>query len=138
MENKLIQMTTFVLEQAKSPIHRVDVAFNCIKYAKFLSQPLTLGMFVPVDENGVLLEEPTSIKWVYGCEQYFEQDKAWKEYNKACERVLFEGFYKEFNTVMSPQGGYLDVEGLKNRNIETIIGAELTLTATAIKSIYGS
>lgn len=143
MENKLIQMTTFVLEQAKSPIHRIDVAFNCIKYAKFLKQPLTLGMFIPVDENNVLLEEPVAPKNFWESD---EQDaQLWAQhqydsdkYNEAKERVLFEGFYKEFNAVMSPQGGYLDVEGLKNRNIETIIGAELTLTATAIKSIYGS
>ena len=64
---KLISITDFVLEQMKiynstpftnipNPCHvfidRVEA------YAKFLKQPLTLGMFVPCDEEGNVLEEP--------------------------------------------------------------------------------
>lgn len=41
----LITMVDFVLKQAKSPIHRIDVAFNCIQYANFLDQPTRKNMF---------------------------------------------------------------------------------------------
>lgn len=90
-------MTDFVLEQAKYPIHRTDVAFNCIQYAKFLKEPLTIGMFVPVDNNGVVLEPlkfcctgsdcgcmgmPVNVS----CQEEID------EYYDAVDRVLFKGF----------------------------------------------
>ncbi|KUY28046.1 hypothetical protein [Elizabethkingia ursingii] len=162
MENKLISMTDFVLSKERaSGYYESQIDFydgeckdkaNIIAYAQFLKQPLALWMFVPCDENNVSLEEPTSIKWVYGCEQYFEQDKAWKEYKKAKSRVLFEGF--EIEKSKSRIGfylaeyNYIDYSIVQNNfsspskyltTIEDlIIYSGLTLTETAIKSIYGS
>lgn len=82
---RLISMTDFVLEQGKTVENQIsneawiDVILG---YATFLKQPLTLGMFVPTDEDGIVLEEP--IYTIGGVEQYAEN------YQQAKERVLFE------------------------------------------------
>ncbi|WP_395076319.1 hypothetical protein [Flavobacterium sp.] len=63
---KLISMTDFVLEQHNwSPTQvRFDNEFSnkrfrsvVSKYANFLKQPLTLGMFVPCDDDGNVLDK---------------------------------------------------------------------------------
>lgn len=135
---KLQSMVDFVLEQvdklkSESSSHIPSARLSYIRstslYAKFLKQPLTLGMFVPCDENGKVLEEPENPK------KSPEHMRKYDSYVKAKERVLFEGFYLEHNSVMTPQGGYLDVGNLKQKTVETIVGANLTLTQSAIKQI---
>lgn len=61
-------MTDFVLsDEVKSTLEYSD-AYKLIRnYAKFLKQPLTLGMFVPVDKHGVVLEEPKTCCSGYEC-----------------------------------------------------------------------
>lgn len=59
---KLISMTDFVILQnislANKEIKHNECGLRILKYANFLKQPLILGMFVPCDENGNVLEEP--------------------------------------------------------------------------------
>lgn len=56
---KLIEMTDYVLEQwNRAGIEELQKYYNIAKYAYFLKQPLTLGDFIPCDENGNVLEEP--------------------------------------------------------------------------------
>lgn len=95
-------MTDFVLEQNTEFVKDkllYDTDWNLefekfsklmISYAKFLKQPLTLGMFVPCDEDDNVLEDPKRNKTLeafpyerfdYGC----KLDK----YQKAKEKVLF-------------------------------------------------
>jgi hypothetical protein len=88
--SKLISMTEFVLDYAevltvvdnfKDVKHTLNKIFN---YANFLSQPLTLGMFVPCDENGKVINEP----------DFNSNDDCfnWTEYNNALDKVLFNNF----------------------------------------------
>lgn len=96
---KLTSMTQFVLEQSKaqfedsgdeSHIHNEWSNYMAIKldriegYANFLQQPLTLGMFVPCDLDGNVIELE------YHIDQYNQGFK--DKYQQAKERVLFEGF----------------------------------------------
>ncbi|KPH14391.1 hypothetical protein [Chryseobacterium sp. ERMR1:04] len=57
--HKLIPMTTFVIEyylnEGYADLQTLSLMNN---YANFLKQPLTLGMFIPVDANGNVLKEP--------------------------------------------------------------------------------
>jgi len=100
---KLIQMTEFVLQQEERldmllsehlPTLKMASSYDkVINYAKFLCQPITLGMFIPVDENGNVLEEPRMIERSIG---FDEKDVFWdvdevEIYRKAKEKVLFEG-----------------------------------------------
>ena len=67
---------------------------SVVDYANFLKQPLTLGMFIPCDKEGNVLEEPDCKEDYYRdanglAYNYFEDRKKWLE---AKERVLFEGF----------------------------------------------
>ena len=86
---KLIGMVEFVLTVAKkmSLCERndyVDYAKAVENYADFLSQPLTLSMFVPVDENGNVLDKDPIL---YG------SPTGWnKLYSEAKDKVLFDGF----------------------------------------------
>lgn len=88
---RLISMTDFVFlmreNKEKDNIRRF---WACERYAKFLKQPLTLGMFVPCDEDGSVLEEPPLVQTAPNedvaleCIDYIEQ------YQQAKERVLFK------------------------------------------------
>lgn len=65
-------------------------------HAKFLQQTPTLGMFVPCDEEGNVLEEPEKYndwlkfknKYEYG--EFYT--KKCKQYQQAQQRVIFEGW----------------------------------------------
>jgi len=130
---KLKPLSDFVLEQ-KSKLGLGGDTYECFykkttSYTDFLKQPLTLGMFVPCDENGNILNPK---KFTIDGHPIFDGGVLYQE---AQERVLFKGFYKEFNAVMSPAGGYLDTGRLKHKTIEDIIGANLELTESAIKQL---
>lgn len=93
---KLIGMTDFVLEQRK--IHEgdfEDLSDLYFRYAKFLKQPLELWMFVPCDEDGNVLDEPTEkdeFRYYNGIEYYPHQKKEYlQKYQKAKDRCLFDG-----------------------------------------------
>jgi hypothetical protein len=133
---KLINMTDFVLEQ-ENKFNQWEKTFDsstsfwkCIKYAKFLKQPLKLEMFVPVDEDGNFLEEPEQFKEWIKSDHYFNASESvtheCRMYKKAKEKVLFEG---------------IDLDTAKyhcNRNVRTIeyfTSFNVGLTPNAIKQL---
>jgi hypothetical protein len=101
---KLISMTDFVLEQnklLKNAPDAYDQYCKMVNYANFLKQPLKLEMFVPCDEDSNVLEEPIRFKnWknydYSGTDIGFEQEKLCRQYHKAQEKVLFEGWFIHF------------------------------------------
>ena len=64
---KLIPMTSFVdnVVTADRPCDRGAMLDEIAKYSKFLQRPLTLGMFMPCDLEGNVLEEPESLMGFY-------------------------------------------------------------------------
>ena len=51
-------------EEAERELILIDNFYNkCINYANFLKQPLTLGMFIPCDLDGNVLEEPFNYEY---------------------------------------------------------------------------
>ena len=85
---KLISCTEFVLErelQNAESWEYEQIAKDCIAYAKFLRQPLKLEMFVPCDDDGNVLEEPTDF------EKQFNKS-VFNKWKQAKEKILFEGF----------------------------------------------
>lgn len=142
---KLISMTEFVLQQEEklntllsdhiSALRIASSYDKVIRYAKFLIQPLTLEMFVPVDEEGNVLEKP---------EEYdsglWHHARKWdvEDYRKAQEKVLFEGFkiIKNFNNfffIVDKSGKWIRVikngTSLMVEDLLKISGAKLTPTA---------
>ncbi|KAA2223015.1 hypothetical protein [Chryseobacterium sediminis] len=111
---KLQSMTDFVLQQNKEfpkgkPLYETNwenevenFSKLMIRYAEFIRQPLTLGMFVPIDENGELLNPPIE-RLQYGG-GYSMRENEVEAYEKAKEKVLFEGFEfshdNNYNTVL--------------------------------------
>lgn len=155
MENKLQSMVDFVLDCHEKCISTNGRTYN---YAKFLKRPLEIWMFVPCDENGNVLQEPKA-------EDYFnvniEAKKFTKEdseglnkhysalmfYEKAKERVLFEGFElieisKNLRIIKNEK---LDCQVFANQHenhyykclgfktIEDLVRYNLTLTNNALK-----
>lgn len=93
----LISNTKFGLSIVKNTEKGRYADFRA-NYDSFLSQPIKLGMFVPCDDDGNVLTKPSfecdcrSVFDTEMCGNYFECE----EYNKAKEKVLFEGFgYKQ-------------------------------------------
>ena len=112
---KLISMTEFVLAQREKR-NKDNIRFlDCEKYANFLNQPLTLGMFIPCDEDGNVLEKHFDYDdWLkykdhhtYGVNFI----KKCQEYQQAKDKVLFEGF---FDTINAPQYSHYISDGMQS------------------------
>ena len=134
---KLQSMTDFVLKQNEILGTFENFRKIVYNYANFLKQPLTLGMFVPCNEDGNVLEEPLHV-----FSDHTEKEKSLMyqsnyltiEYQQAKERCLFfsqHGNEETFGQCLARV--YLDeffnIEQLSNeiRNIE--------LTQTTIKEL---
>ena len=83
---KLISMTNFVLEKNKIMSHPTLFEEIVVDYAKFLKRPLTIGMFVPCDDDGNVLEEVLHIELYEG----YTYDLDCKIYSEALSKVIFE------------------------------------------------
>ena len=152
----LIPMTDFVLEQLNEQNSRTKPmreVFNSLeKYAKFLKQPLKLEMFVPCDDEGIVLEEP-KIEEEY-VDEHTTQIFAQYQYDldKAKEKVLFEGFkiydYK-LNVFFylgrrkklsydKKRKDFITI-GLLPETVEDLINVspQIKLSQTALDSIFG-
>ena len=134
-------MTSFVLQRDITDIKQRD---SIVKYANFLKQPLKLEMFVPIDQNGNILEEPKMIEKQLGFEEVeIDYDYAEVEvYKKAKEKVLFEGieFRKNggvnFLTIKEDTFAFFNFNvKFKNLTIEYLIQYDLQLTENAVKQI---
>ncbi len=96
---KLISMTDFVLDLQETESKGKGTLDNAINYAKFLKQPLTLGMFVPCDDDDNVFEKP-----IYqNLSPAFHNNKSGNNYKKRFEllcmaydlrrsKVIFKGF----------------------------------------------
>lgn len=126
-------------------------------YARFVRQPLTLGMFVPVDEEGKVLEKPKNYDIAEPIIKSHLNHKAGKKkedehkfhvYKEAKEKVLFEGFEVcyhghsiiriEFNSEDGFPEYSFDIKTGKcnqHKTIEELCSKELPLTAYALKQI---
>ncbi|QIY92219.1 hypothetical protein [Chryseobacterium gallinarum] len=147
---KLISMTEFILQQNEIrkqyeyPFEvndkTIEFAKVVLKYAKFLRQPLSLGMFVPVDEDGNVLEEPKRWQDYLEAPESFDGNSEWHEFYKyeiAQEKVLFEGvktiIKENFFFIEEKDGSWLRV--LKKDTVAIvedllkISGVELTPSA---------
>lgn len=142
---KLISMREFVLERELEITKNGTNFILCHKYAKFLSQPLTLGMFVPCDLDGNVLEKTEHIRKI-GSEDKFDRHS--DKYEQAKARVLFEGFEMHRNgkyvvdvldnpIYFNVGFGWTLYGGGKYTNVESLMSRNITLTQQAIKQIGG-
>ena len=153
----LIPMTDFVLhfanQRASSKVENIvpdllkinEYIFN---YAKFLKQPLKLEMFVPCDEDGNLWEyPPTKEEWEWAQKDSADAKQSFKQkeyyYEKAKEKVLFEGFepYEDYKCAKYEEV-YVDEEVCDGKfTVEDLIKdvgkTKIKLSQTALDSIFG-
>ena len=114
---ELISCTDYVLKKGKEQIHFRSISSHIQFYAEFLKQPLTLGMFIPTDKEGNVLEKCNdSCIEGFDCPCFNNGTK--QQYQEALDRVLFEGFtYKRTPTSECANTGHGRVEGY----VETIV-----------------
>lgn len=154
---KLLSNTNF-----GNHLKTLEISNSCykmlrMKFDSFVSKKLELGMFVPCDEEGNVLNKPTIY---YNGSVLMNLDGISLEialkindkvsiYEKAKERCLFEGL--EFEDIQpSTEYNYYHLNGNKIfeannqykffpyrglRTIEDLVKYDLTLTKTAIKQI---
>ena len=145
---KLQSMTDFVLEQNEILGTFENFRKIVYNYANFLKQPLTLGMFVPCDEDCNVLEEPLHI-----FSDHTEKEKSIMyqsnyltiKYQKAKDRCLFEGFkFQDANEDNPMPFIYLNEDvtlypeiWIKEDTIEALLYYNdfIELTQTAIKEL---
>ncbi|KAA0126429.1 hypothetical protein FY557_17415 [Chryseobacterium sp. SN22] len=116
-----------------------------INYTKFLRQPLTLGMFVPVCGDG----KPYDLNEVEAWKNHKHYSRLYKEelafFEDAKERVLFEGFDLEWQSkiIIGVKNDFevsiafdkkTGLHGVK-QNVEWLCSYGLPLTASALKLI---
>ena len=106
----LIPMTDFVNNignMENYPSHE-NALYWIYNYATFLKQHLKLEMFVPCDEGGNVWEyPPTKEEWEWAQKDSADAEQSFKQkeyyYEKAKEKVLFEGFeLKEIGSICAP------------------------------------
>ena len=152
---KLISMVDFVLEYApKFNPFGTDEQILCLdyihNYAKFLKQPLNLGMFVSCDEDGDILHEPKDYEQRLPNMMTEYNDEIYR-YKQAKEKILFEGFEvvrfiekenpcyvvsNKENEVTFHIGLYTFSKGVNFANtVEDLIHIQPILTESAIKQI---
>lgn len=153
--DKLISMTDFVKMQWKKEIKLEQEStqswHNCKKYSEFISQPLTLGMFVYCDLDGNVLEEPDlsckrpESKGNCQCGEESVKDcrEWWNEYQEAKERVLFKGFELISTTYSDTVSNGIinyDLKQCKELKItiDCLVNDNLVLNESAKKQIFGS
>lgn len=134
----------------ESPEYGNNRFLECVKYMKFLKQPLTLGIFVPCDEKGKPMKHPDEIEdTVNDSMTGAIQVKNYKlDYQEAKERVLFEGFEvggiyhnsvhfksRGIARIFYTKDNYYHNYGRKHTEIEDLLNQNITLTKTAQKQI---
>jgi len=142
--DKLIPATKFIIDLSFGytngfiPLNEYhSVSLN---YAQFLTQPLTLGMFLPCDADGnLLLGKPLSPA---ADSEWDRWEKEQPIFEEAKSKVLFEGF--EYDSIMQKtfnkeNGIYADKRILEkgNHTVEFLTDRSPKLTPTAKKLIYG-
>lgn len=102
--HKLIPMTDFVIEYYSNEGYADLQTLSLMKnYANFLRKPLTLEMFVPVDQKGNVLKEPKNyLEWKslehnHGKRKKTEGFEEYVQYQKAEQNCLFDGFTIGYN-----------------------------------------
>lgn len=158
---KLTSCTDFVLEQVqernKEPEYdSFEFMEKVSRYASFLKKPLTLGMFVPCDLDGNVLEEPKGVKCCGGImndcdcrgELQYDPEEVY-EYQEAKDRVLFHGFEFVKKKFINSEYDYLSNGDIyifsfwENKwqlndlfkTVECLIKFEVVLTESAKKEI---
>ena len=113
-------------------------------YAQFLKQSLNIGIFVPCDEDGNVLEEPIFHE-PNNENEIGNYEKLIEEYYEAKEKVLFEGFeiihedkvtitiecnhfQLDYNKILNVFSNHRTIEDLAKYNF-------IELTENAIKQI---
>ena len=139
---KLISMTDYVLNMEKAIDNRKLCLVYIVSYANFLKQPLTLGMFVPCDEEGNVLEEYIKTTHENHLDKYSicrHISKTEIKYQQAKDKVLFEGFEicnrtSNIDCVVC-KDDHISLKLLKGKTVEDLIYLNLKLTPNAIKQL---
>ncbi|WP_394749551.1 hypothetical protein [Spongiimicrobium salis] len=91
--NNLLISDVSLLSESSLIIHERKILRSIVRYNDFLQQELTLGMFIPCDEEGKPMEEPREDNFNTGDLEtdYNSYANYFNEYQEAKSKVLFKG-----------------------------------------------
>lgn len=113
-----------------TPLEAISSYWKVVDYTRFIKHEITLGMFVPVDEDGNILQDPNKPRPIcrdcadgHGtCDidgLNCDPDKRKEQYQQALNNVIFEGFEASDNgehILLTTQDGteltYSKIDGL--------------------------
>ena len=142
---ELIGMSTRVINLNPASVNNwgeLGVKYTSIyAYANFLKLKLGLGMFIPCDKEGNVLEKPILNDYVdaeIGCTEKQIYDIDCQQYQEALDRVIFEGFeyfnnYGDeciFNKNLNIKK---EIGQLHTQTIEDLTSLGLTIKESAVK-----
>lgn len=81
----LPRLSEFVIRDVGHQNH-IESFIQCCNYTRFITQPLTKGMFVPCDEEGNVFEKP---KHYDDNDVYVAIGTSYYNYQQAKDRVIF-------------------------------------------------
>lgn len=87
----------------------------------FLNTPLSLGQFVPCDDEGNVMDEPK--EWIHEVGKNYGHDEQMKRYQAAKDRVLFDGFEQVTKTqdgIIIISNDYVSIAFYPSGTIEAI------------------
>ena len=144
-EQKLISMVDFVdyVSENTTATENEHLEYKILNkimnYSIFLKQTLTLGIFVPCDLEGNVLEEP---KFELYPSSSKEDIDVHIQYQQAKERVLFEGFrivkkspHYDWHITNESGSVFIYLKGLEEMTVQSLVKRNPTLTPTACKQI---
>lgn len=158
-EGFLIPMSDFALKVIQTPFINEAISWEQTSkrlqiienYARFLKQPLKLGMFLRCNDNGNPLSEPEPYERRNSYDEIsleYDDDEV-QEYKKAKENVFFENveIYKnwKYNLYYLSKIEFAKTDFKTNHftinypfdNVESIIGLKPKLTQYAFSAIFG-
>ncbi len=86
LNKTMVDFVFYIGNRKEHTSYEKDLA-EIYNYANFLSQPLKLEMFVAVDDDGNVFEEPKENEFLSSLKPHERET-----YQKALEKVIFEGF----------------------------------------------
>jgi len=142
MERDLISMTAFNNQQRVRTIENHELLNNILNYNNFIIRNLELGLFIPTDKEGNVLEKPTHYdEWLSTLKGGFVHDydiSFYSQYQEALDRVVFEGVKVSdgFGTWWIVINGQAKID-IKGKTIEDLTDLGLKIKENHYKRLIG-
>lgn len=138
MENRILMSHSDYEDSIDLPtISDIEFRIKSRNHREFINEKLTLGMFVPTDEDGNILKEPNNYCAFYSGMSHKDFNYNVSDcikYQEALDNVIFEYFFYNGTGCavfqQNPNALVIDMNFHSSKNIEYLTNSKCTLTIT--------